>query len=144
MSEREKDGGFKVVDRRRFDESGAVREGDSVAPDTPKAAEPVVEIGKPSAQAARDAPQAEMPPMEFAHFCLSLATSAQMALGLIPHPEGKTTSRELPMARQTIDVLAMLQEKTKGNLSAEESQLLEELLYMLRMQYVEAGKVGGQ
>lgn len=142
MSEREKDGGFKVVDRRRFDESGDVRSGSDAAQAVPPTAEPVSEIKKEPAQPA--APQGEMPPMEFAHFCLSLATSAQMALGLIPHPEGQVTSKDLPMARQTIDVLAMLQDKTKGNLSAEESQLLEELLYMLRMQYVEAGKQTGK
>ena len=88
--------------------------------------------------AATNRPSAgQMPALEFSHFILSLATSTQVALGLIANPGTKVMHRDVEAARQTIDIIAMIQEKTKGNLSAEEAQLIEEVLYTLRMQYVQ-------
>jgi hypothetical protein len=71
---------------------------------------------------------------------MSLASSVLMYLGEIEHPETQKPERDLPLAKQTIDILGMLQEKTRGNLSEEEARLLENLLYDLRMKYVAAKK----
>jgi hypothetical protein len=101
--------------------------------------------GSASAQAqqAAEAPQpAAEPGVDFATFCVSLASSALYHLGSVPHPETRETvaERNLPLARQTIDSLEMLEQKTRGNLTAEELKLLQSLLYELRMRYVEASR----
>jgi uncharacterized protein DUF1844 len=82
----------------------------------------------------------DLPEIDFATFVLSLASSALLHLGQMPDPDTKKTESNLPMAKQTIDILAMLQGKTRGNLSRDEEQLLENLLYDLRLKYVEAAK----
>ncbi len=75
-------------------------------------------------------------PIDFSTFILSLSSSAAVHLGMMPHPEGQETIRNFPMAKQTIDILDILQEKTKGNLTGEEERLLSEILYNLRMTFV--------
>ena len=79
--------------------------------------------------------------IDFSTFVLSLSTSALVNLGLAPDPAtGQTGAPDLVMASQTIDTLALLQEKTRGNLDAEEDKLLGSLLYELRMRFVEVGQ----
>lgn len=83
--------------------------------------------------------------IDFYTFVLSLGSSALVHLGDTPHPEtGEPVPANLPLAKQTIDLLVMLSEKTKGNLTAEEEQFLEHLLTDLRLRYVEraAPKIG--
>ncbi|MBI4365718.1 MAG: DUF1844 domain-containing protein [Deltaproteobacteria bacterium] len=80
--------------------------------------------------------------MGYAQLLLSLATSAQIGLGLIPNPASGLIERNVAMARQTIDLLSVLEEKTRGNLTEDERQLQDELLYALRMQYVAAEQGG--
>ena len=65
-----------------------------------------------------------------------------MQLGEIPHPDTEKKTVNLPMAKQTIDILGVLQDKTRGNLDVEEARLLKELLYDLRMKYVTVCKGG--
>lgn len=77
-------------------------------------------------------------PIDFSTFVLSLSSSAAFHLGIAPHPEGGAHEQNLPMAKQTIDILSILQEKTNGNLTGEEERLLSEVLYNLRMAYVRA------
>jgi hypothetical protein len=75
----------------------------------------------------------EMQPMSFDIFVLSLNASALIHLG---EPQGgHAASTDLPLARQTIDILAMLEAKTRGNLSGEEERLLHQILFDLRMRY---------
>jgi hypothetical protein len=81
-----------------------------------------------------------MPEIDFGTFVMSLATSVLVHLGEIQHPESSADERNLPLAKQTIDILGMLREKTRGNLTHEEAQLIENLLYDLRMKYVAAKK----
>jgi hypothetical protein len=85
-------------------------------------------------------PEGRLPPVDFPTFVLSLGSSALMHLGMAPDPASGATEKSLPMAKHTIDILAMLQEKTKGNLAPPEAELLENLLYDLRLQYVEASR----
>ena len=81
--------------------------------------------------------------IDFSTFVLSLGTSALYQLGQIGDSEGAAegpVEPNLPIARQTIDTLEMLQEKTRGNLTDTESKLLESILYELHMRFVEANK----
>jgi hypothetical protein len=79
----------------------------------------------------------------FLGFILSLAHTAAVHFGDVPDPvTGQTSQANLPAAQQMIDILSLLEEKTRGNLTAEERQFLEQILYELRLRYVEAGKQG--
>lgn len=80
----------------------------------------------------------ELPELSFEHFLLSLATAALVHLGEVAHPETDEKKVDLVQAKQNIDILGMLHEKTKGNLTDAEKQLLEGMLGQLRMQYVSA------
>lgn len=79
-------------------------------------------------------------PIDFSTHVLSLASSAMCALGAMPAPGGETMELDLESAHHLIDVLGMLQEKTKGNLDESEQKLLQSLLYDLRVAYVDAQK----
>lgn len=77
-----------------------------------------------------------MPPVSFITFILSLAQSAMVLMGEAPDPDTGRTLRNLPEAKHTIDILAMLDCKTRGNLGDEERDVLENILCELRMTYV--------
>jgi hypothetical protein len=84
------------------------------------------------------------PAIDFYTFVLSLASSAFVHLGDAPHPEtGQSVEPNLAVAHQTIDIIAMLQDKTRGNVTPEEAKLLEHVLLDLRLRYVEAARRGG-
>jgi hypothetical protein len=83
-------------------------------------------------------------PVDFGTFVLSLGSSALVHLGEIQHPETAEAKENLALARQTIDLLAMLEEKTKGNLSAEEERFLRDLLADLRLKFVEKSRGNGR
>jgi hypothetical protein len=70
-------------------------------------------------------------------FVFSLSSSALVHLGEIPEPDTQRVQLDLPMAKQIIDTLGMLQEKTRGNLDADEDHLLKTVLYDLRLRYVQ-------
>ena len=74
-------------------------------------------------------------------FVSSMAMEALIGLGDAPHPATRKTSTNLPQARYVIDLLGMLSEKTKGNLSVDEERMLKDVLYQLRMRYL--AKSGG-
>jgi hypothetical protein len=93
-----------------------------------------------ASQATGDA-GGELPQIDFSTFILSLSTSALYEMGLVPDPEGvEVPEPNRALARQTIDTLEMLQKKTRGNLDPQESKLFENLLYELRMRFVEVAK----
>ncbi len=79
-----------------------------------------------------------VPEVNFSAFVYSLSTSALVHLGEIPEPITEKMDKNLSLAKQTIDILGILQEKTKGNLTQEEENLLNSFLYDLRMRYVKA------
>jgi hypothetical protein len=82
--------------------------------------------------------------LSFAAFVLSLAHTAAVHFGDVPDPvSGQTAPPNLPAAQQMIDILALLEQKTRGNLTAEERQLLEQILYELRLRFVEVRTQGG-
>jgi hypothetical protein len=84
------------------------------------------------------AQQGPLPEIDFSNFVLSLSTSALIQLGEIQDPFTQKSAKNLPLAKQTIDLIGTLKEKTKGNLSAEEEKVIEYVLYDLRMRYVKA------
>jgi hypothetical protein len=96
----------------------------------------------PEDAAYRAAGNGDIPPVDFNLFVLSLNTSALMHLGEAPDAEGQT-HRDLPMARHTIDLLGMLEEKTRGNLTGDEERLLHQVLFDLRMRYTAAASRSG-
>jgi len=82
----------------------------------------------------------ELPAIDFSTFVLSLSHSALVHLGDAPRPDGQKSERNLPLARQTIDLLGILQDKTKHNLTGEEERLLDQVLLDLRLRFVEVSK----
>jgi hypothetical protein len=137
--EKDESSGFKVVDRRSFTTEGARR--DEVAPTPAKAAPPAPVEPEPHAQAI-DAPEEEFQgePSDFETLVSYLSTTAMFQLGLIAGPGGERIPSDMVNAQRTIDLLQVLQEKTTGNLNPQESRLLEDVLYELRMTFVEMQK----
>jgi hypothetical protein len=148
---------IRVVDRRMFTPEGELRPGfvpeEAVAeapraevpqPETPPGASaPPPTPGDSPAQEPSAAAEPEIPGeprSEFARIVSSLATTAYSALGLLADPAAGPRHRDLAVARQMIDWLAVLEQKTRGNLSFEESDLLSRVLYELRLAYVEVGR----
>jgi hypothetical protein len=137
-NESEEPKGFQVRDRRRFTETGELR-GDAA----PEAAEEEPAPGpEPSRPASEPRPEAARPPVEisFGTFLMSLSTQALMYLGEIPNPATGKTETDLAAARELVDIVGMLKDKTRGNLDPGESQLIEQILYDLRMHYVEKAR----
>ena len=127
------DSGFKVADRRLFTADGDLRETEPSEPASRDASIPTLD------ESPREASHSEEdPPMTFEALIFSLSTTALLQLGMAPHPETGKQEIDLQGAKQTIDLLEMLQQKTHGNLTADEGQLLEECLYDLKMTYVKA------
>ena len=155
---------FTVVDRRAGvdDESGAETtsrdEETKTGPDT-GAGEPAGKTASKEAPADNPAPgpatdegreevrgdeRGPLPPETFPTFLLSLHTSALIHLGLIPDPINNHKVVNLELARQNIDLLEMLQAKTEGNRTEEESKLFDNILYELRMAYVQVCEAAGK
>lgn len=88
--------------------------------------------------------EADLPRVSFSIFVSSLASSAMVHLGQTPDPESGERSFDLPLARHVIDALGVLQEKTRGNLDAEEDHLLASLLAELRSKFVEVARAQPQ
>lgn len=147
MADNEETSGKKtinVVDRRRFDSSGEERTESQQHTESQHA-----ESQATKGQAAQTQPGFTMesaPDKEevaFGSFIMSLATQVLMQMGEMPAPKGMEIPVDLEAARQTIDIIAMLQRRTRGNVSAEEARFLEELLHSLRSSYVVATKKKG-
>ncbi len=94
------------------------------------------EVDSEAAEAAAQG----FPGIDFATFVLSLSHSVYLHLGDAPNPSSGKVERNLTMARQTIDLLALLEQKTQGNLTGEEERVLEQTLYELRLRFVEASR----
>lgn len=130
MAEKEK--GFVVKDRRTFSSEGP-------APADPKPAPEGAAPEEPPAAERQAPPQPEstpLPQINFPTFIASLNASALVHIGVIEDPVSGKAEKNLPMAKQTIDLLSMLQQKTAGNLTPDEDGMLKSILYDLRILYV--------
>ena len=128
MEEKKKDSGFVIKDKRHSGES---------AEDKPQEETKATATEKEE-EKSRQIPDDESnyPPVNFTNFVLSLSTSALFHFGDFAEEEGETPHKNLPAAKQTIDILDLLNEKTKGNLNENESKLIQGVLYELKMRYV--------
>jgi hypothetical protein len=127
--DKEEKKGFRVIDKR------ATAEATDEKVKEKKEAKPQEKGAKKDAQTEQTPP---LPELNFSSFVYSLSTSALVHLGEIPEPITEKMDKNLPLAKQTIDILGILQEKTKGNLTQDEENLLNSFLYDLRMRYVKA------
>ena len=137
---------FVVKDRRVFSEESREDEAQdketataSSTDDEPQAAsesQKVQETVAAESAAAEGTEEPPLPEINFATFVVSLTASALLNLGAIEDPSTGQTNKNLPMAKQTIDILSMLEKKTAGNLTTEETNLLKNILYDLRIIYV--------
>ena len=138
----QEDKGFTVEDKRYLhmseEEKARYRQG---AGAKAAAAEPEADKAKTQpGEAAASPKDTPMPEISFASFIISLSSTAFSSLGLMPDPHTGKQEKNLPLAKQTIDLLGLLREKTRNNLSSEEDSLFDHLLYDLRMAYIkEAG-----
>ena len=127
--------GFQVKDRRRFTETGEAKE--DVAPVEESPTEPAEAQGTTARQ-----PRPAREPIEItlSTFVMSLSTQALMCLGEIPNPLTDQSETDLDAVREFIDIISLLQEKTRGNVDAAEARLFEKVLYDLRMRFVEKAR----
>ncbi len=128
--QREEDPGFTVSDRR-----GSVRERAEPAAPPPQPPNAAGAVEAPESETHRDS----MGPPDFSGLVLSLASTALMHLGASA-PDGAAPPVNLPRAQEMIDLLGVLEAKTKGNLTPDESALLTNILYTLRLRYVEQAR----
>jgi len=143
MEESEETAAFKVSDKRRFAPGGEAKKEPEAAEEERLREEAADLRGAEEAgpQPAEEAgpEMGPLPPMDFTYFVLSLRNTALFQLGLFKAPETES-EKDLAGARQTIDLIAMLEEKTRGNLTDQEKEILSETLFQLRMAYVESAK----
>jgi hypothetical protein len=123
MPEEKDDKGFKVIDRR------GVEQPPSPSPSPPP-------VGTPGSAASEGKAQEKTGVPRFLDLVQSLQMGAMIGLGMLQGPDGKRPPVDLPAAKDAIDLLGILQEKTKGNLTKEEEEVLREGLYHLRMGYM--------
>jgi Domain of unknown function (DUF1844) len=155
QEEKEQTRGFKVDDRRRFSAEGELKpehRGQEQAESRPSAAP-----GGPEAEklAGRDTQtrqqetqafqafsqrRAPAPDITFGTFVVGLSTQALVHLGELPDPQTNQPAPDLPAAQQLIDIIGMLENKTRGNLDRDEQAMLEGILFDLRMKYVERAR----
>ncbi len=137
MEEEKKEKGFIIKDRRHFDETGDLRKDEEVKVEEKKPEAKGEENGLPPKEATvSETEEAPQPEMNFASFIFSLSTTAMYHFGDFPDPVTKEGRRNLPAAKQTIDILSILRTKTEGNLDEREKEMLDGVLYELRMRYV--------
>ena len=128
MSDDEEKKGFTIRDRRSVSPSE-----EKVRPEAPKEREKEKGRQEKKQEEPENIP---LPEMDFSSFIFSLSTSALLHLGEVPDPLTQKTEKNLPLAKQTIDILGMLKEKTRGNLTGDEEKLLDNFLTDLRWRYV--------
>jgi len=153
--EKQESRGFRVTDRRRFTDEAASSEAEE--PTAPTSEPPPAAASAPAR--AAEAPAHEHGghehghhgdeldegdygpvPVNFSSFVLGLSTQALLLLGEIENPVSHRVERDLVAAKQVIDILGMLEQKTINNLDASEQELLSSALFDLRMRYVELAR----
>ncbi len=130
MAEEEK--GFVIKDRRSFDEKGELK--DAKLEEEQKKEEPKDQAPK------KEAESPPLPEVSFNSLIFSLSSTVFFHLGEIADPQSGKKAKDLPLAKHTIDIIAMLKEKTEGNLTEEEKKFIENILTDLRWRYVNSTK----
>jgi hypothetical protein len=130
MAEEEK--GFIIKDRRSFDKEGELKEEKGAGDDGSQKTK--------EEKREQDTQRIPLPEVNFNSLIFSLSSSALLNMGDIAEPQTGERKKDLPMAKYSIDIISMLQEKTKGNLTEEEHKFLDNILADLRLRYVKASK----
>lgn len=128
------DKGFTVKDRRPFDEDGDIKEEEKETKEA-KEPEPKAKEEDKETKTYKDQP---LPEVNFNSLIFSLSSSALLHMGEIADPQTGQKIEDLPMAKHSIDIISMLQAKTKGNLDNEEQKFIDNILADLRLRYVKA------
>ncbi len=131
MEEEKKDKGFVIRDRRF-----SAEESDSAPEKSPEGLKDEPKKEEPRPEAKKRAAEPAYPEIDFSNFVISLSSSVLFHFGEIPDPVTGKPERNMSAAKQTIDILGMLQEKTKGNLNEDEKKLVDGILFELRIRYV--------
>ncbi len=134
MESDEEKKGFTIRDRR------ASAQPAETGTEEGKKAEGISREGAGEKERVSQGPIPEFPEINFSSFILSLSTSALMHLGDVPDPLTQKLDKNLPLAKQSIDMLGMLKEKTRGNLTPDEGKLVDHLLTDLRWRYIRETK----
>ena len=131
--EEQEEQSFRVTDKRGFREDSEAR-----APETSDKTQekPANEATSSTGDKPSDQELPPRPPIDFPSYILSYYTQGLVLLGEVPNPYTNKKEEDVEAARHTIDILSMLEQKTKGNLTKEEEQLLEGVLYELRMKFM--------
>jgi hypothetical protein len=130
MTKEQEEQGFKVTDKRGFQEGGEPISQEGTEKADEKSAGQAPSFGE---KGQENPPR---PPIDFPSYILSYYTQGLVLLGEVPNPYTNKKEEDVEAARHTIDILSMLEQKTKGNLGSDEQQLLEGVLYELRMKFM--------
>jgi hypothetical protein len=133
MTKEQEEQSFRVTDKRGFREDG-----EPIAPETTEktAEKPADERSSTGEEKPAGQEVPPRPPIDFPSYILSYYTQGLVLLGEVPNPYTNKKEEDVDAARHIIDLLSMLEQKTKGNLGNEEQQLLETVLYELRMKFM--------
>lgn len=134
MESEEDKKGFTIRDKRTPAQTDEAGKGEVPKVETPSSGE-----ARKAEKETRER-AADLPEIDFSSFILSLSTSVLVHLGEVPDPMTQKPDRHLPLAKQTIDLLGMLKEKTRGNLTEDEEKLIDHLLADLRWRYIREAK----
>ena len=136
MNEEEK--GFVIKDRRSFDEKGELKD---IEAEKDKKAEGEKKEAEPKKEAPGDETErTPLPEVNFSTLIFSLSSSALFHFGEIADPQTGEKKKDLPLAKHAVDTIAMLKEKTKGNLTEEEQKFIDSVLNDLQWRYVKAAE----
>ena len=122
MSE-ENEKGFVIKDKRALNKNGD-KDGDEAGDTAGK-----TENKRPKEEPSPDASQMPMPEVSFLSFIFSLSSTALFHLGELPDPQTNEKKKDIPLAKHAIDTIAMLKEKTAGNLTGDEEKFIENILF---------------
>ncbi|MHB8070128.1 MAG: DUF1844 domain-containing protein [Desulfobaccales bacterium] len=136
----EEDKGYTVKDRRFLHMSEEEKAAQKKEEEGPTAAASEEKASKEEAGRGAGGPDVPMPEITFPSFLFSMSTAVFVNLGAVADPATGEINRNLPLAKQTIDLLVLLREKTRNNLTKEEEDLFDHLLYDLRMRYIREAK----
>lgn len=136
MAEQEEKG-FVIKDRRSFDEKGKLKEAEQAREEESLKGE---ERGEKPRAEKKERESSPLPEVNFNSLIFSLSSSALFHLGEIADPQTNEKKKDLPLAKHAIDTIAMLEERTKGNLSDDEAKFIDSVLTDLRWRFVKAAE----
>ena len=130
MDKEQEEQSFRVTDKRGFSEDGTPVE------NSEKVEQKQENQSAAASETASDGKESSRPPIDFPSYLLSYYTQGLVLLGEIPNPYTNKKEEDVEAAQHIIDILSMLEQKTKGNLDGQEEKLLENVLYELRMKFM--------